>query len=101
MRARKRVDTLRVEEALGRSVEDVELERAPVEEGDAGGIVTLDDGTISIPVYEERLVVTKQVVLKERVLVRKVVETTTERVRAELRREVVELEGSGDVDVRQ
>ena len=91
-RARKHVDTLRVDEVLGRDVEDVELERVPAEDGDPGGILTLDDGTISIPVYEERLVVTKQVVLRERVLIRKTVESISERVRAELQREHVEVE---------
>jgi uncharacterized protein (TIGR02271 family) len=95
-RARKRIETLKVSEVLGREVEGVELERVPAEDGDDGGIRTLEDGTISIPVYEERLVVTKQVVLRERVLIRKTVESVSERVRAELRRERVEVDADDD-----
>ncbi|HZG36744.1 MAG TPA: DUF2382 domain-containing protein [Gaiellaceae bacterium] len=92
VRARKRVETLRVDEVLSRNVEDATFDRVPAEEDDAGGICTLDDGTISIPVYEERLVVTKQIVLKERILIRKKLETISERVRDELRREQVEID---------
>ncbi|MEJ7569022.1 MAG: YsnF/AvaK domain-containing protein [Gaiellaceae bacterium] len=97
VRAKKRVDTLKVNELIERNHERVELERVPVEDGDAGGIETLADGSISIPVYEERLVVTKEVVLTERVLIRKHVETVNERVRDELRKERVEIETEGDV----
>ncbi|MBA3246165.1 MAG: YsnF/AvaK domain-containing protein [Actinobacteria bacterium] len=97
VKAKKRVDTLKVDELIEKTRERVELERAPVEDGDAGGIETLADGSISIPVYEERLVVTKEVVLTERVVIRKQVETVTERVRDELRRERVEIETDGDV----
>lgn len=97
VKAKKRVDTLKVNELIGRNVERVELQRVPIEEGDGGGIETLEDGSISIPVYEERLVVTKEVVLVERVVIRKQVETVRERVRDELRKERVEIETDGDV----
>jgi uncharacterized protein (TIGR02271 family) len=92
LRARKRVEMLEVDELLERGVEDVAVERVPAGFDDSGKIETLPDGTISIPVYEEQLVVTKRVVLRERILIRKEIVTERERVRAELRRERVELE---------
>jgi uncharacterized protein (TIGR02271 family) len=104
VRARKKVDTFTVREEWPRDRDDVELERVPAAEGDSGEVETLADGTISIPVYEEELVVTKRTVLKERVLVRK--RTVAERVTIEdeLRRERVEVEaddGVGLVDERE
>lgn len=71
------------------------VERVPAGEGDSGEIETLPDGSVSIPVLEEQLVVTKRTVVRERIVVRKEVATETERVEAELRREHV------DVDVRE
>ena len=92
LRARKRVETLEVDELLERGVEDVAVERVPAGFDDSGKIETLPDGTISIPVYEEQLVITKRIVLRERILIRKEIVTERERVRAELRKERVELE---------
>ena len=60
---------------------------------DSGEIEYSEDGTISIPVLEEELVVTKRVVVRERIIVRRGVETIRQRVDAELRRERVEIEG--------
>jgi uncharacterized protein (TIGR02271 family) len=51
---------------------------------------------VSIPVFEEELVVTKRRVLRERIIIRKRVVTEHERIEAELLRERVEIEG--DVD---
>ena len=67
-------------------------ERVPVEDGDCGRIETLPDGSISIPLYEEELVVSKRIVLRERVLIRKETVQRRERVTSELRREEVEIE---------
>jgi len=63
---------------------------------DSGEIEYSPDGTISIPVLEEELVVTKRIVVRERIIVRKGVETTRQRVDAELRRERVEIQGLGE-----
>jgi hypothetical protein len=57
----------------------------------------LDDGSISIPVFEEELVVTKRVVLKERIVLRKRIETVTETVVDELRKERIEIEPDDSV----
>jgi uncharacterized protein (TIGR02271 family) len=97
LRARKRVETLHVDEVIPRGVEDVELERVPAGFDDSGKVETLPDGTISIPVYEEQLVITKRIVLKERILIRKQVVGERERVRTDLRREQVELEADPQV----
>ena len=92
LRARKRADRVRVDEVLAREVEGVELERVPAEDGDTGGVLHLPDGSLSIPVYEEELVVTKRVVLKERIVIRKDVVTERQPLEAELLAERVEIE---------
>ena len=92
LRARKRVETATVDEAVLRQAQDVDLERVPPTEDDAGGVQTLPDGGVSIPIYEERLVVRKEVVLKERLIVRKKIVTETESVQTEIRREQVEVD---------
>ncbi len=74
-------------------------ERVPVAEGDSGKIETLPDGSLSIPLYEEELVVTKRTILRERVIVRKEIAGRTQRVEAELRREHVEIDADDDVEV--
>jgi len=98
VRARKRVETERLDEVFERQVEHAgELDRVSAYENDSGEIETLDDGSVSIPVFEERLVVTKEIVVRERVILRKRTVTEQERVEAELRKERVEIETSGDV----
>ncbi len=100
VRARKRVDVERADELVDRRVEHLdELERVPAGEGDSGEIETLPDGSVSIPILEEELVVSKRTVVRERVVVRKRTETTHERVEAELRREELDIDVEGDVDV--
>ena len=54
----------------------------------------LADGSISIPLFEERLVVVKELVVRERVVVRKRTVTEHERIEAELRTERIEIEGN-------
>jgi uncharacterized protein (TIGR02271 family) len=97
LRARKRVEAVKVDETVSASHENVNFERVPVADGDPGGVETLPDGGVSIPVYEEQLVVTKRVVLKERVVIRKRITEVVQPVRAELRRERVEIDVDEDV----
>jgi len=99
VRGRKRVESHLVRELIPREVEKVLLERTPPNENDSGKIETLPDGSISIPVYEEELVVTKRIVLRERVIIRKETVVREERVEAELRRERVEVEADPGVVV--
>ena len=92
LRAKKRVEAVPVETSLVQAGEEVDLERVTAEADDPGGVITLPDGGLSIPVYEEELVVTKRVVLKERVVIRKRIESRTAPVSTELRRERVEVD---------
>jgi uncharacterized protein (TIGR02271 family) len=92
LRARREVDreTVRGEFPLRR--QELAQERIPVEPDDSGEIVTLPDGSISIPLFEEELVVTRRIVLRERVIIRKEDVTEWQTVEAELRRERVAFE---------
>lgn len=88
---------MRADQAI--DVEQLVQERVPVTKGDSGEIETLPDGSLSIPLYEEELVVTKRTVLRERVIVRKQIATGTQRVEAHLRREHVEIDADDEVEV--
>lgn len=99
---RKRVESRDVEELVPLRVERFdEVERTAPNEDDSGEIETLPDGSISIPILEEELVVTKRTVVRERVVVRKRAETEQRRVEAELRRERVDVTGDPGVDLPQ
>jgi uncharacterized protein (TIGR02271 family) len=89
---RKQIDHEEVERVVPVDIEHAETERADALEDDHGEIVTLPDGTVSIPVFEEQLVVEKRLVVRERILVRKHTVTEQQLVTADLRRERVEVE---------
>lgn len=91
------VDVDEVTEVVPREREHFrDLERTTtVADADSGQIEQLDDGSISIPIFEERLVVTKQLIVRERVIVRKTTETIEEEIHAELRRERVDVQSTG------
>jgi len=88
-----------VERIEDRLVEHAELERGTVEEGDTGEVITLPDGSISIPLFEEQLVVTKRLVVRERVILRKHTTTHEHRIDAELRREEIEIDADEGVEI--
>lgn len=92
VRARKRVDTERVTETVPRTVEHAEVERVAVGPDDSGEVETLADGSLSIPLLEERLVIEKRLVVRERVIIRKQATVAPQVVEADLRRERIELE---------
>ena len=92
VRARKRVETEHVEQVVPRQIEHGEVERAPADEADSGEIETLPDGSVSIPIFEEELVVTKRLVVRERVVIRKRTSTEQHRIEAELRKERIEID---------
>ncbi len=102
VRVQKRVETETADEVVPREIEHAdEVDRVEAAEGDSGQIETLPDGSVSIPVFEERLVVTKQKVVRERIVIRKRTVTEEERVTAELRKErVLVEEGFSPDDVR-
>jgi uncharacterized protein (TIGR02271 family) len=66
--------------------------RTPPRPDDSAQVETLPDGSISIPVLEERLVVSKRLVVRERIVIRKRTITEEHRVEAELRKEQVEID---------
>ena len=101
VRARKHVDVEQVSQVVPRGVEHADLERAPVSEGDSGQVETLPDGSISIPVFEEQIVVEKRLVVRERVVLRKRTVYEEHEVTAELRRERLEVDTDGDVRVTE
>ncbi|MCU1691115.1 MAG: hypothetical protein JWM64_206 [Frankiales bacterium] len=101
VRARKEVDVERVEQVVPRGVEHADVERVGVLEGDSGQVETLPDGSLSIPVFEEQIVVEKRLVVRERVVLRKHTVYEEHRVQADLKRERLEVETEGDVRVTE
>jgi len=102
-RAVKRVDTETVHARVDRGTEHADTERVDVldAELDSGEVETLPDGSVSIPVFEEQIVVTKRLVVRERVVVRKHTVYEDHVVTADLRRERLEVEADGDVVVHE
>jgi uncharacterized protein (TIGR02271 family) len=92
VRLRKVIEERPFEDVVARGIEHAEFERVPAHDDDSGELEQLPDGSVSIPVLEEQLVVEKRVVVRERVIVRKRVEQASERIHADLRREVVEVD---------
>ena len=88
----KLVDHERVETVVPTNTEHAEFERQSAAEGDSGEVEVLPDGSVSIPVFEEELVIEKRLVVRERVIVRKHTVTEARRVEADLRRERVEVD---------
>ncbi len=80
------------------NLEELALDRVAVEKGDSGQIETLPDGSVSIPLFAEELVVVRRTVLKERVIIRKEVTAEKHRVEDTLRREVVDVEVDDGVE---
>jgi uncharacterized protein (TIGR02271 family) len=95
---RREVERERVREDYPRRREQLVEERVPAAPDDSGKIETLPDGSISIPLFEEELVVTRRTVLRERVIVRKEEVTEWQRVETELRRERVRFDTDGAPD---
>ena len=103
VRARKAVDVETVTTRVERGSEHAELDRVDVADADAdsGQVETLPDGSLSIPVFEEQIVVTKRLVVRERVVVRKHTVYEEHVVSADLKRERLEVEAEGDVVVKE
>ena len=94
---RKVVDVERAETVVPVGTEHADLERYPVGEVDSGEVEVLEDGSISIPVFQEELVIEKRLVVRERVIVRKHTVTEERLVEADLRRERVEVDVDPEV----
>jgi uncharacterized protein (TIGR02271 family) len=92
VRLRKRIDEGEATDDVPRASEEADVERVAAGEGDSGGILTLPDGSVSVPLLEEELIVTKRVVVRERVIIRKHTRTEHEQIKATLRREYIDVE---------
>lgn len=79
--------------------EEALVEHQDAHSEDSGEVETLSDGSISIPVLEEELVVMRRVVVRERIIVRKRTAIEERSVEAELRRERVSIEADEGVEV--
>jgi uncharacterized protein (TIGR02271 family) len=97
VRARKTVETEHVSQLVPRDVEHAEVERVAVDGGDSGQVETLQDGSVSIPVLEEQLVIEKRLVVRERVIIRKHRVSEDHLVEADLRREHVDVEADPNI----
>ncbi|MEX2291306.1 MAG: DUF2382 domain-containing protein [Mycobacteriales bacterium] len=96
--ARKQVDVERATQRAERGTEHADVDRHPVTDPatDSGRVETLPDGSLSIPVFEEQLVVTKRLIVRERVVVRKHTVYEEHEVSADLRRESLEIDSGRD-----
>jgi uncharacterized protein (TIGR02271 family) len=93
VRVRKDVSTEHTATPIPRTVEDVDgFDRTAANDEDSGQIETLEDGSISIPLFEEQLVVTKRLVVRERVIIRKVATIENQVIEADLRSERARIE---------
>jgi uncharacterized protein (TIGR02271 family) len=99
LRVRKHVETQHVQDYIPREVEEADMERTGPNPDDSGEIERLPDGSISIPILEEELVVTKRTVVRERLIIRKRTRTEQAPVAAELKREQVEVEADPGLEV--
>ena len=97
---RKVVETTRAQTVVPVDVEQADMEREAAEESDSGEVEVLPDGSVSIPVFEEKLVIEKRLVVRERVIVRKRTVTEDQVVEADLRRERVEIEVDAELTDR-
>lgn len=92
VRLRKHVETERVSEEVPRDLERADVEHTGPLDNDSGEIETLPDGSVSVPVFEEEIVVTKRLVVRERIVIRKTTTTEHHRIEAELQKERVDIE---------
>jgi uncharacterized protein (TIGR02271 family) len=101
-RAVKHVDVEQVTTRVERGTEHAQTDVLPVvdAEADSGQVETLPDGSLSIPVFEEQIVVTKRLVVRERVVVRKHTVYEEHVVSADLKRERLEVEADEGVVVQ-
>lgn len=96
----KRVETEHVRESVPVSHEEVTIERRPVT-GGMNAQSRIGEDEIRIPLTEEELVVDKRTVPKEELVVKKHQVTETETVEADLRKERVDIEREGNVNIRE
>lgn len=91
VKVRKWVETGPFHDEVERNVGSIETDYEPAEPADDGQVHELSDGTLSIPIFEEQIVVTRRTVVRERLLLRRQVVAETVEINEEVRREEFEL----------
>jgi uncharacterized protein (TIGR02271 family) len=91
----KSVETEHVSQPVERRVERVRVERRPVTAASAGMDARIDNGEIRVPIVEEEVVVEKRPIVKEEIIVTRDVDTETEVVEADVRKERVDVHEEG------
>jgi uncharacterized protein (TIGR02271 family) len=98
LRIRKEVDPAEIEGEVPRGLEHAKVQRVAPGAEDSGEIETLPDGSVSIPVFEEELVISRRLVVRERIVVTKHTVYQPEHIREDVRRERVEIERTESSD---
>jgi len=98
VRVGKHVETEHVSRDVPVRHEEVDIERRPISGDRMDTSARIDEsGEIRVPLMEEEVDVTKRTVPKEEIVVRKREVEETEHVEADLRREKLDIDKSGDV----
>ena len=86
----KTVETEHVQQPVDRRVERVRVERRPVQAGSTGNVeITADE--VRVPIMEEEVVVEKRAAVKEEIVITRDVETESDVVEADVRKERVDV----------
>ncbi|HEX6058897.1 MAG TPA: DUF2382 domain-containing protein [Gemmatimonadaceae bacterium] len=96
---KKRVETEHVKKRVPVAREEVTVERRPATSAQATPRIGKDE--ITVPITEEEVIVEKRAVPKEEVVIRKEVHRDEKTVEADLRKERIEVDRKGNVDVRR
>ena len=97
---RKLVGERHDSQEVERQVEQARVDTQTAEPGDTGEVLTLPDGSLSIPVFEEKVFIEKRLVVKERLVVSKFSMAHREQVETDVRVEHVEVVAEPDVSDR-
>ena len=97
-RVSKHVTEEPVHQEIPREIEEAEVERATAGPEDSGEVEVLPNGSLSIPIMEEEVIVTKRTIVRERIIVRKHVRTEQAQVDTTVRRERAVVEDVPDND---
>lgn len=93
VKVRKSVRTEREQVRVPKKREEIDIERVPGEGREASGVeIGEDDEVVVVQVFEEEVVVSKRVVVKEEIRLRKRVVEDEEVVEVDLRKEEVDIE---------
>lgn len=99
VRVRKDVVTERREVSVPVTREEVHVERVPAGQEATPGEASFQQGSVSVPIREEEVEIRKRPVVRERVNVSKTSRQEERRAEADVRKEEVDVEKEGDVDV--